>query len=274
MRHDGSRPAIVLVGYGAIGEQLLSLLQERGAGDWVVAVVEREDRMQAARKRLPETIQVASGLDRAVAQGVSLVVECAGHQALAQHAARALEAGVDVLVASVGALADAELEAALRAAATRGASRILIPSGALGGLDVLASARHAGLDEVTYVSNKAPAAWRGTRAEQLVALDDLREPTVFFTGNAREAALAFPQNANVAAAVALAGAGFERTAVKLTADPQAKGNRHRIMARGAFGMIDVTVEGRTLPNNPKTSMLAPMSLLRAILARREALVLA
>jgi aspartate dehydrogenase len=268
------RGGIALVGFGAMGEQLYSLLREHGVADWVTTVIEHPDRLEAARAKLPVSVSVVGELDEKLAAGTALLVECAGHAALRKHAAPALRAGIDVLVASVGALADAQIESDLRQAAASAGSRVLIPSGALGGLDALASARYAGLEEVVYISNKGPSAWRGTKAEQMVDLDGVREPTIFLTCSAREAALQFPQNANVAAAVALAGIGFDKTQVKLTVDPNAKGNRHRIMAKGQFGTVDVTVEGKTLPSNPKTSMLAAMSLLKSIMNRQQALVLA
>lgn len=267
-------PSIALVGFGAIGRQLYDLLQQNEAAGWVKAVIEHPGRLADARATLPAAVLVSSQLRDAADAGADLVIECAGHRALREQGGAALEAGMDLLVASVGALADRDLEAALRAAAQRAGRRIMIPSGALGGLDVLCAARHAGLKEVTYVSNKSCAAWRGTPAEQAIDLDALAQPTVFFSGSAREAALAYPQNANVAAAVALAGLGFERTRVELTADPQATGNRHRIRASGDFGAIDVTVEGRTLPANPKTSILAPMSLLNAVLKQGDRLTFA
>src|SRR5262249_8231261 len=178
------------------------------------------------------------------------------------------KAGVDLLVASVGAMSDPVLETALREAAVTAGSQILLPAGALGGLDALGAARYAGLDKVQYTSTKSLAAWRGTHAESLIDLAGVLHATKFFSGSARDAARLFPQNANVAAAVALAGAGFERTEVELVADPHVKGNRHRINASGSFGTIDITVEGRPLPENPKTSVLAPMSLVRAIESRK------
>lgn len=270
----GQKRDIALVGFGAMGQQLYDLLREHGAADWVGTVIEHPDRIDAARAKLPAAVSVVAELDGKRAASTSFVVECAGHAGLKKHAPVALRAGIDVLVASVGALADAQIETELREVASAAGSRVLIPSGALGGLDALASARYAGLEEVVYISNKGPNAWRGTKAEQMVDLDKVREPTVFLTCTAREAALQFPQNANVAAAVALAGIGFDKTQVKLTVDPNAKGNRHRIMAKGQFGMVDVTVEGKTLPSNPKTSMLAAMSLLKSILDRQQALVLA
>jgi aspartate dehydrogenase len=197
----------------------------------------------------------------------NVVIEAAGHQALAQHGVAVLEAGIDLMVASVGALADALLLNQLSTAARSGGSSLLIAAGALGGLDALASAKWAGFSEVTYRSEKSPKAWQGTAAQQLVDLENVTASTVFFEGNAREAALMFPQNANVAAAVALAGAGFEKTTVQLCADPHARFNRHLVNAQGPFGSIAVQIEGRVLPQNPKTSMLAPLSLVEALVNR-------
>lgn len=256
---------VAIIGYGAIARTLDRLLQKGDAGR-VVAVITLPEFADAARREQPAPVHTS--VAGALASNPDIFIECGGHGALRAHGEAVLLSGVDLLVASVGALSDAALESALRNAAQRRRAQILIPSGALAGLDALASARYAGLDEVRYTSVKAVQAWRGTHAETLVRLDRIQSATPFFTGNARDAARLFPQNANVAAAVALAGRGFEGTSVVLTADPQAKGNRHRIQATGAFGMIDVTVEGRTLPDNPKTSMLAPMSLVRAIESRR------
>lgn len=262
---------VAIIGYGAIGRMLDRLLQ-KGEAARVAAVVTLPEFADAARRE--QGAPVFASVGEALSEKPTLFVECGGHGALRAHGEAVLLTGTDLLLASVGALSDPALEAALCAAATRGGAQVLIPSGALGGLDALASARYAGLDEVRYTSVKAVKAWRGTHAETLLDLDKVDKATAFFTGNARDAARLFPQNANVAAAVALAGRGFEATSVVLTADPAAKGNRHRIQASGAFGMIDVTVEGKTLPDNPKTSMLAPMSMVRAIESRRAALRIA
>lgn len=255
---------IVIIGFGAIGRLLYDRLMMDGDLLRVVGLVVRPDRVAEVRAAVDADVAVCASVSDTLSAQPTLFVECAGHAALREHAAPALKAGIDLLVASVGALADADLEAQLVATACGSGAHILLPSGALGGLDALAAARESGLDEVEYRSVKAVSAWRGSYAEQLVDLDGIDRPTVFFTGDAREAARRFPQNANVAAAVAFAGNGFERTKVALTADPEATGNRHHIRARGTFGIIEVTVEGRTLPENPKTSILAPMSLLRAI----------
>lgn len=258
-----------IIGYGAMGAVLRSTLEAGGAE--VVAVLGRMPSLERVRAALPPTVIVTDDLATLVGARPDVVVECAGHEGLRQHGPRIIAAGFDLVVASVGALADAPTEAALREAAS-GGGRLIVPAGALAGLDALSAARRAGLEEVRYVSRKAPRAWRGTKAESLVDLDGVREPTVFFEGPAREAALAFPQNANVVAAAALAGLGFDATRVALTADPTTSGNRHLLEARGAFGELSVSVLARTLPENPKTSMLAPLSLARAVLNLRDRVV--
>jgi aspartate dehydrogenase len=174
-------------------------------------------------------------------------------------------------VTSVGALTDAPLLQRLERASRTHMGKLMIPAGAIAGVDALAAARYGGLERVRYSSRKAPEAWRGTPAEKMCDLGALRGPTEFYTGAAGEAARLFPQNANVAATVALAGLGFERTEVSLSADTGAPGNVHVIEAEGAFGKLRIEVEGRPLAENPKTSTLAALSVLRAIHNRIDAI---
>ncbi len=97
----------------------------------------------------------------------------------------------------------------------------------------------------------------------MVDLDHVAEPTVFFTGTAREAATKFPANANVAATIALAGLGMDETMVELTVDPTINKNKHTIVAEGGFGQMTIELVGVPLPSNPKTSTLAALSVIRA-----------
>jgi aspartate dehydrogenase len=265
---------IGIVGFGAIGQSLYKLIAKHATGIRVVAIVEQAERHDAVRCHLLPGTRLVSSVQALCEFKPALVIECAGHAALKAVGPQVLTAGSDLLIASVGALADASIESALRCAAAASGAKVRIPSGALGGLDVLGAARLAGLESVTYISNKAPRAWKGTSAEEILDLDNLSEARVFYAGDARSAALRFPQNANVAAAIALAGVGFEKTMVHLTADPAATGNRHRILAHGAFGDIDVSVLGKTLPDNPKTSMLAPYSLIRSLINLSDSVVIA
>lgn len=252
---------IGLIGFGAIGQTIADALRSE-PGLVLVGVLGRERTVESIGAELPDGVRATARLSELLSLRPDVIIECAGHQALREYGATVLTSGIDLVVASVGALADAALEAELRAAAT--GARLLVPAGAIGGLDVLGAAKHAGLERIDYTGRKAPKAWRGTPAEKLVDLDRITEAQVFFEGDARTAALQFPQNANVVAAVALAGAGFERTRVRLVADPNVDANQHAVTAKGMFGEIRIEVTARTLPRNPKTSMLAPYSIVRTL----------
>jgi aspartate dehydrogenase len=226
---------IALIGGGAIGSWLAARL------DPAPIIVCRDD-------ALPK---------------VDVVVEAAGHGALSHYGVAALKQGSDLVIASIGALADDALWQALQQAATH--ARILLPAGAVAGIDALSAARRGGLNTVRYSSRKPPASLSD-------ALPQDRE-TIVFEGNARDAALKFPKNANVAATIALAGIGFEQTEVRIIADPSITENVHMLEASGAFGRFSMTIAGRPLPGNPKSSSLTAMSLLRCIENRHSAIVL-
>ena len=115
-----------------------------------------------------------------------------------------------------------------------------------------------------YTSTKPPHAWLGTPAQDRFDLLALRTPTVVFEGTARAAALAFPKNANLAAAVALAGLGLDATTVQLVADPAATGNTGQIDAEGATSRLQVTVSGASSAGNPKTSGIVAFSVLACL----------
>ncbi|UOM34423.1 aspartate dehydrogenase [Acuticoccus sp. I52.16.1] len=199
-----------------------------------------------------------------------LVADCAGLEGLRAHGPALLEAGHRVFTLSAAAFADPALGDALRAAAERGGGRIILAAGAIGAIDTLAAAKVGGLSAVRYTGRKPPAGWAGTPAEAH-DLANLTGPLVHFEGTAREAALAYPKNANVAATAALAGIGFEGTTVRLIADPGVEANTHTLEAEGAFGRFTATFEAAPLPGNPRSSALAAMSLVRALGAHVAAL---
>ncbi len=196
-----------------------------------------------------------------------IVAECASHTAVRDYGPAVLEAGRDLIVISIGALSNDALRQQLAQAAHAGGARLILPAGAIGGIDALAAARLSGLESVVYTGRKPPLAWRGTPAEQLVALDSLNTATVFFEGSARKAAEDYPFNANVAAALALAGIGLDATKVRLVADPTIKRNVHEFAVSAGCGDFSVRLEGRPSPANPKTSLMAGYSVARELLNR-------
>ena len=266
--------SVGLIGCGGIAQDLMTALGNEGPPPEVkiVAALARPGRTEPARQKLAQ-IEIVESLDQLLAHRPELIAEVAGQQAVAQYGETVLRNGVDLLVISVGALADTVLFERLKSAAQAGRRRILLPAGAIGGIDAIAAMRMGGLSLVRYRSRKPPLAWRGSPAEKLVDLAALAKPAVLYRGSAREAALLYPQNANVAAAIAIAGLGFERTEVELVADPAAAGNVHEIEVEGAAGRFAIELEGRPSRTNPKTSALAALSVARVLRNEQAAIVI-
>lgn len=257
---------IALLGHGAIGRRVEAALRTRLAPGAALAALLRPGTLRPGEDTAGAGLRRFEDLGALLAWRPALAVECAGHAVVAQAVPALLRAGCDVLIVSVGALGDAALRAEIEQAARAGGGRPLVVSGAIGGLDALRAARAAGLDSVRYTGRKPPLAWAGTPAQARCDLAAVREPTVVFEGHADQAARAFPKNANVTAAVALAGIGFERTAVTLVADPGVTANVHELQASGPFGSLSLQLANAPLPDNPKTSWLAALSIEAALLA--------
>ncbi len=268
---EGRTTRVCFVGWGAIARRVAELLVQRGqTGVHIVAVAVRDQTRK--RSGLPEGARLISSPDALAELDVDLVVEAAGRATVPTWGAAALRLGCDFAVSSTSAFCDDAVLRELIGTAERHSGRILVPPGALGGVDALASAVATGLDMVEHVIVKPPRAWSGTGAESLVNLSALKERTVFFTGTARQAADAFPQNANVAVITALAGLGLDRTRVCLAADPALVRNEHSIRAEGAFGSLDVRISNEALHTNPKSSEMTALNVLRLIENRVSALV--
>jgi aspartate dehydrogenase len=190
------------------------------------------------------------------------VIEAAGHAAVQSFGVDLLARGIDLLIASVGVLADKDFAAQLaRAAAPR--AELWIASGAVAGIDGLLAARTLTPRAVTYTSVKEPKAWHGTPAEKLLNASAQTGRFVFFEGSAREAAVKYPQNANVAATIALASVGLDRTQVRLASDASVEGPLGIIEAEGEFGKFSFEILALASPANPKTSAITGHSLVAA-----------
>ena len=254
---------IALIGCGAIGASALELLKQepRLSVGWVL-VPEADARGRATAERLAPGAQVLAALPTGARP--DLVVECAGHAAIEQHVLPALERGIPAIVASIGAMSAPGMVERVQAAAEVGHTQVQLVSGAIGGIDALAAARLGGLEAVIYTGRKPPMAWSDTPAEKICDLASVQQAVCIFEGTAREAATLYPKNANVAATLSLAGLGLDATTVRLYADPAVSENVHHIEARGAFGAMELTMRGKPLAANPKTSALTVFSLVRAI----------
>lgn len=185
-----------------------------------------------------------------LAANFSLLLEAASVDAARACLIPALEAGKDVVVLSVGSLADRDFLARVRARATELGRRVHVPSGAIFGLDNIKVARLTGLARLQLKTSKHPRA---------LGLETAEGPRCVFRGPASEAVKRFPKNVNVSAALGLA-AGSEPD-VELWADPELSANRHEIRAAGPFGEVTIRCDNLPSPDNPATSYLAALSVL-------------
>jgi aspartate dehydrogenase len=245
---------LAIIGYGAITDEVVRVLDERKSLDSIASVLVRPGRLEEARRKAGGRFAVVATLDELLKTRPGIVAECAGHGAMRDYAVEILRAKVPLICSSVGVLADKAFAASLP-----NTDQLLIPSGAIAGIDGLLAARTAGLKEARYTSIKPPAAWIGTPAQDKAG----KERTVLFEGTAREAALAYPKNVNVGVTVALAGLGMERTRVSLVSDPEASGPLGIIEASGDFGTFRFEILAYASPRNPKTSLLTAHSIVAA-----------
>ena len=267
----GTELRIVLVGWGAIGPRVAELL-EKGPGKVRIVAVGVSD-ARRPRGGLPHGAFLIADPAELAGIDADLLVEVAGRAAVAPWADGALALGWDVAISSTSALTDADVMERLTRRARAHSAQILLPSGAIGGIDALSAASRMALTEVRHEIVKPVIAWSGSRAEGMCDLAALTAAHTFFEGTAREAADAFPRNANVAVITALAGLGLDRTTVALTADPAAARIIHRITARGDFGCLSVSFENRPFATNPQSSELSALSIVRLIENRVATLVL-
>lgn len=259
----------MVIGYGAMAQTVLPTLPEDVKLGW--AVVMPED-IESTQKAVGPGVQVVSKVTEIIGRP-DRVIEMAGQMGLRAHIFDLIQMGLEIGVISVGTFADEAFTEKVRTEAKKYNARVYVLSGAIAGIDGLASAKVAGLESVVYQGRKNPRSWKGSHAETLIDLDSIREAVVFFKGNAREAATLFPANANVAATLALAGVGMEQTSVELIADPEMNRNQHKILAKGVFGEMEVIMMGIPLENNPKTSMLAALSVARFCRQLDDALII-
>ena len=244
-----------VLGFGAIGRSVVdSLLGIKEEFDLIgFSDVEQVDDSPIPQLPVEEMIQASD-----------IVVEVASHAAVRQYALQIIESGTDLLIVSVGALADKSLEEKLLAA---GPGNLMICTGALGGIDYIQAAKLlGGIDEISLTSTKKPSVlsqpWMENFLQEKLAAGD--ERVVVFEGNAREAAEAFPKSSNVSATLALTVGSWDTVKVRVVGDPAAQQTKHQIHLYGEVG--ESVFEVNSLPSaiNPATSSVVPYSVVKAL----------
>jgi aspartate dehydrogenase len=250
---------VAIAGFGAIGKVVAAAL-DRGIAGLALAAVSGRDMARAER--------VVAGFARKVPvlplarlwEDADIVVECAPAALLRDIAEPALAAGRTLVVLSCGALLD---NFDLVDLAHRHKGRILVPTGALLGLDAVQAAAQGEIARVHMITRKPPNGLDGAPylVEHGISLAGLNVALRVFSGTAREAARGFPANVNVAAALALAGIGPDKTTIEIWADPGVTRNIHRIEVEADSARLTLQIENVPSAENPKTGRLTPLSVI-------------
>ncbi|MEM3545601.1 MAG: aspartate dehydrogenase [Candidatus Bathyarchaeia archaeon] len=259
---------VAIIGCGAIGSYVAKALDSSLLDGLKLKILYDKD-IEKARKlvdSLKHKPKIALDISEILEGDVELVVEAASQEAVREYGLPIIEAGKNLMIMSVGALADLELYERLREAASRRKVEVLIPSGAIAGLDAVKAAGIGGISSVTLTSRKPPRVFIDNPYVKSKGLNltDLEEPLVLYEGPAVEACKLFPSSINVAATLSLASIGPEKVKVKIIADPRISGNVHEVVVEGEFGRLCCVTENKPTPENPKTSFLASLSALATL----------
>lgn len=245
---------IGVVGVGALGSIVVKALMEGIEGYEFVGVSD-------LKKPDLDVPFLSTG---ELVEAVDIIVECLPPAAVPDLAKQVLDNGKTlILISSSALLLYPEIEDWISASKT---GRVIVPSGAISGLDAVSALQESGMDSVTIKTTKPPKGLSGAPyvIENKIDLDSLNEAKCIFSGNAYDAAKAFPANVNVAATLSYAGAGPNRTQVEVWAAPDAKGNSHEIVVKGGSSTITSRVDNLPDPSNPKSSMLAGYSIIATL----------
>ncbi|HXT81567.1 MAG TPA: aspartate dehydrogenase [Acetobacteraceae bacterium] len=252
---------VAIAGLGAIGLPLARALDAGVDGLKLVAVSARDQVKGLANLagfRAPPRMVSLAELAEA-----DIVVEAVPASCFERVAVPAIEAGRIFIPASAGALLP---RMHLVRLATQTGARIIIPTGALLGLDAVRAAAEGPVEDITIETRKPPLGLVGAPYLERNNIDvtDIAGPLLVFEGNAFDAAAGFPANVNVAAALALAGIGPVRTRVQIWADPALTRNTHTIRVNCQAARFTMTIENVPSDENPRTGRLTPLSLLACL----------
>lgn len=260
-----NRPAaplrIAIASFGTIGAKVAEALDKGVPGCQLTAVAARDQAKATARLAHFRDKVTVTDID-SLEPFADLVVECAPSELLPRILRPFLRAGKKALVLSVGALlAHDDL---VELARDHG-GQIIVPSGALLGLDAVGAAAEGTIHSVTMQSRKPVRGLLGAPylVRNHIDIEHITEPMRVFTGTAREAAIGFPANLNVVAALSLAGIGPDRTTIEVWADPTVQRNTHRIEVDADSASFSMLIEN--VPSeNPKTGRITALSVISCL----------
>jgi aspartate dehydrogenase len=267
-KHSRPELRIAVAGLGAIGTRVVEALDQGIDGLVLTAVSVQNPEKHRSRlanlSRTPAVLPIGALVDLA-----DIVIECAPSTLVRSIVAPFVGCGKTAIVLSAGALLDHE---DLIELARQNGGQIVVPTGALLGLDAVTAAAVGNIHSVRMVTRKPVRGLAGAPyiVENNIAIEQITEPLRIFDGSAREAAKGFPANVNVAAALSLAGIGPDRTRIEIWADPALTRNVHRIEVDSDSARFSMSIEN--IPSdNPKTGRITALSVIAYLRKQRSAL---
>ncbi|WP_288960816.1 aspartate dehydrogenase [uncultured Sulfitobacter sp.] len=257
----GPRTRVAVAGLGAVGMKVVNALNDGMDGFELAAIAVRDvetakDRI--AHLRAPVPLVSVDELE----QYADIVVECAPANLLHRIAEPFLRAGKKVILLSCGALLENEY---LIDVAKQHGGQIIVPSGALLGLDAVSATALGTIHSVRMTTRKPVRGLLGAPhlIKNNIDIEHITEPMMVFDGTAREAAIGFPANLNVAVALSLAGSGPDSTQLQIWADPNLSLNTHHIEVTSDSANLSMSIQN--IPtNNPKTGRITALSVIATL----------
>lgn len=241
-----------IIGAGAIATYLLSELQRKDTYPIDITSLLVRDKKKYAHLEKQFNVKLFTDIDEFLRAPIDIVVEAANVSAVKILLPKIVQKK-DVVIISIGALADEQFLREIKSDLKKYSRKMYLPSGAIGGLDLVQNIASVGEIEKLTLETRKPA--------HTLIKEEINQEQVIFNGNAEEAIKRFPKNMNVSIALSLAGVGFKKTKVKMIADPLIENNLHTIRVFGEFGEATFSITNKPLENNPNTSYLAAISVL-------------
>ena len=264
MKAQKRKLKVGIIGCGAIGSRMAQSIKKDLKDDCQIFSIFdiNASKSSELQKILSLKNIIVPSIDKLI-KNSDLVIEAINAQNAQEIIRQIISSKRNVLVMSVGKLINAQDIFNL---AKKNNCKILIPSGAIAGIDAIKAAKIAGIKKISITSRKPPGGLIGNPycVKKGIDLLKIKKETVIFDGKVSSAVKAFPQNINVAATIALASGAKDKLRVKIITSPEFKTNSHEIEMIGAFGKMITRTENIPCPDNPKTSYLAVLSGLQTL----------
>ena len=259
---------VAIAGLGSIGIKLAQAL-DKGIDGFVLAAVSARDPgkhhgLLAGLSRAPAMLPIEG-----LSEVADIVIECAPSNLLSSIVAPFLSKGKTAIVLSAGALLE---HGELIQLAKLNGGQIVVPTGALIGLDAVTAAAEGRIHSVRMITRKPVKGLLGAPylVENRIDIESITQPLKIFEGSAREAARGFPANLNVAVALSLAGIGPDLTTLEIWADPGLQRNTHRIEVDSDSARFSMSIEN--VPSgNPRTGVITALSVISYLRKQRSAI---